>query len=153
QRSMLSASSALAHGYLDKEAAERCVTELIQKRDQGRQERAELANLAQTVRSEWQVQQEHIHSRELEASDLRHRRDALAQRLREDYQVNLAEMYQQSFGRESSANADVSVDEDHEGCHAFAVTGEGISQSPNPRESMPPMDATAANEEIDELRR
>ena len=43
QRTMLHASAALAHGYLDKEAAERRVAELARERDQLHRERQQLA--------------------------------------------------------------------------------------------------------------
>jgi chromosome segregation protein len=48
-----------------------------------------LATQAQAVRNEWRTQQEQAHARELEVNDVRHRRDTLADRLREDYQVDL----------------------------------------------------------------
>ncbi len=139
QRTMLQASAALAQAYLDKEAAERTVAGLVGQRDHNRQERARLANLAQAARSEWQVQSEHIHSRELEASDLRHRRAALADRLREDYQVDLADLYQQSsFSREPTASMDPTPSAD----------------GPLPgADGQLPLDPAAANEEIAELRR
>src|SRR5262249_14822373 len=55
-------------------------------------------------------QQEQVHGQELQASDLRHRRDTLVQRLREDYQIDLvaeAERSQQSGvrGQESGGEA------------------------------------------------
>jgi chromosome segregation protein len=39
-----------------------------------------------------------MHARELQAADLRHRRDALVQRLREDYQIDLVEESQKGEG-------------------------------------------------------
>src|SRR5262249_19061770 len=44
---------------------------------------------AQSSRDAWRVQQEQAHARELEVSDLRHRRESLVGRLREDYQIGL----------------------------------------------------------------
>src|SRR5262249_5419812 len=148
QRTMLQASAALAQGYLDKEAAERQVAELIGQRDQNRQERTRLANLAQTVRSEWQVQSEHIHSRELEASELRHRRDALAERLREDYQVDLAELYQrrQESGISQQDQAAVGSPQEQPGVSS------ADSQMATANCQLP-LDPAAADEEIAELRR
>jgi chromosome segregation protein len=145
QRAMLQASALLAQGYLDKEAAEHAVAELIRQRDHDRQERSRLADLAHSVRNEWQVQSEHIHSRELEANDLRHRRDTLADRIREDYQVDLAELHRQSFSRQSPPP---SLPEKER--------GEGASMDRAPGSdagSPPPLDAAAVNEEIAELRR
>ncbi len=137
---MLQASAALAQAYLDKEACARSVAELVQKRDDSRQERSQCAIQAQTVRNEWQVQREHIHTRELEASDLRHRRDSLAARLREDYHVDLAELYQQRApGREPAAS-----------------TLPAPAGTPLPEANTAPVatpDADAATAEIAELRR
>jgi chromosome segregation protein len=55
-----------------------------------RQERLRLASMAQAVRNEWRTRQEEAHAHELEVSDLRHRRDTLVDRLREDYQIDLS---------------------------------------------------------------
>jgi chromosome segregation protein len=96
QHTMLKASSALAHWYLDKEAAERQVGELLRERDLLRQERQMLADRAQAARNDWRVQQEQAHTQDLLATDLKHRRDTLLERLREDYQLDLAELYQNS---------------------------------------------------------
>jgi chromosome segregation protein len=96
QRTMLHASSTLAQWYLEKEAAERRLTELLRERDLQRQQRQTLADRSQTARQAWRAQQEQAHSRELEVNDLRHRRDTLVDRLREDYQLDLAELYQQA---------------------------------------------------------
>ncbi len=129
ERAMLQASAALARLYLDKEAAERRVAELSAERASHRQERIRLANLAQSVRAEWRAQQEQAHARELEVNDLRHRRDTLSDRLREDYQVELAELYRS------------------------ATSGEGQPQGVPPLGLGSLPDAAAANEEIAELRR
>ena len=50
------------------------------------------------ARERWRTHQEQAHARELEVNDLRHRRDTLVDRLREDYQVELAELYQVQRG-------------------------------------------------------
>jgi chromosome segregation protein len=96
QRTLLKASAVLARCYLDKEAAERQLGELAGLREQHRQERHALAGRAQEARSRWRAQQEQAHACELQVNDLRHRRDTLVDRLREDYQVDLAELYQRA---------------------------------------------------------
>jgi chromosome segregation protein len=88
QLTMLEASAALAHSYLAKESAERRLADLAGDRDRQRQERQALAERAQAVRTAWRAQQEQAHTRELEVNDLRHRRDTLVERLREDYQLD-----------------------------------------------------------------
>ncbi len=95
QRTMLHASSALAGWYLDKEAAERRLAELSGERDLRREERRLLLEQSQAARSAWRAQQEQAHARELQVNDLRHRRDTLVGRLREDYQVDISELYSQ----------------------------------------------------------
>jgi chromosome segregation protein len=94
QTTMLQASAALARWYLDKEAAERRAAELGRDRDLQRQERQMLAERAQAARAEWQTRQNDVHAHELTANDLRHKRNGLVERLREDYQLDLAELYQ-----------------------------------------------------------
>jgi chromosome segregation protein len=125
QRTMLRASSNLAQAYLDKEAAQRQVGELAAQREQKRQDRARLAQQAQTVRTEWRSQQELFHARELEANNLRHRRDTLVLRLREDYQIDLA---------------------------LLASSGRAAAPA-EPAEPALPLDPAAVNQEIEELRR
>ncbi|MBV9122653.1 MAG: hypothetical protein JO112_04790, partial [Planctomycetes bacterium] len=127
QRTLLQASSALAQWYLEKEAAERQVAELGRERDLFRQERHLLAERAQTARHDWRSRQEQAHGRELAVNDLRHRRDTLVARLREDYQVDLQELYRK---------------------RKEEVPAPGTEGS-----SCPPLNAAQANEEIEELRR
>src|SRR5262249_17848689 len=113
-----------------KEGLERQVATLIGQREQKRQDRGRLALQAQTVRNEWRAQQEQFHARELEATNLRHQRDTLVLRIREDYLVELAELYQSSKSQGPEALAKT---ED------FLASASGSIQ--------------AANEEITELRR
>jgi chromosome segregation protein len=93
QQTMLRASSTLAEAYLATEDAQRRVAELVRQREQKRQERVRLTQQAQTARAEWRTHQEAVHQRDLEATNLRHQRDTLVQRLQEDYQLDLAELY------------------------------------------------------------
>src|SRR5262249_34933497 len=89
QRIMLNCTATLAQGYLDKEGAERQLASLTADREERRQERQSLVERAQSIRADWRGQQEQAHARELEVNDLRHRRDSLTERLREDYQITL----------------------------------------------------------------
>jgi chromosome segregation protein len=138
QRTMLQASAALARWYLDKETAERRVAESGRERDVQRHERQLLSERALTSRNEWQAQQEQAHARELEANELRHRADSLVERLREDYQLDLAELYRQA-GQESGVRSQESE-----------VSADGAAAV---RRGLPALDVAAANEEIVELRR
>jgi chromosome segregation protein len=99
QRVMLRASSGLAHAYWQKESAERQVSEMYGQRDQERQQRQAKAEQAQLARSQWRERQEQAHARELESNEIRHRRDSIVDRIREDYQLELADLYQQASSR------------------------------------------------------
>ncbi len=92
QRTMLNASSALAHAYLAKEQSQRQVADMIEQRERRRLERTRLTQQAQTARLEWRTHQENVHQRDLEATNLRHQRDTLVQRLRDDYQIEIADL-------------------------------------------------------------
>jgi chromosome segregation protein len=124
QRTMLHASTALARWYVQKESAERQIVELTAAREVQRQQRHELSERTLAIRNEWQACQEQAHARELETNDLKYRRDTLADRLREDYQIELAELYQRAIDGAEPAGA-----------------------------VEPHVDPSAANEEIAELRR
>jgi chromosome segregation protein len=96
QHTMLRASSTLAHVYLAKEQSQHLVADIIEQREQKRHERVRLTQQAQNARTEWRSHQESVHQRDLEATNLRHQRDGLVQRLRDDYQIELAELFSRS---------------------------------------------------------
>ncbi len=152
QATMLRASAHLAQNYLDKEEAQRQVAELAAQREQKRHERARLAQQAQTVRNEWRTQQEHFHSRELEANNLRHQRNTLVGRIQEDYQLDLAELYKSIVSppaeQLSPEGAEPGAPSTPESADRFA--GIPVPSFVNGAEKLEP---TAANEEIAELRR
>jgi chromosome segregation protein len=100
QQTMLQAQSDLARWYLDKEAAGRQVAELGRQRDLQRRQRQALADRLQAAQTSWRAQQDQAHQRELEVNDLRHQRSGIAERLREDYQIDLAQLYEDSFSRD-----------------------------------------------------
>jgi chromosome segregation protein len=145
QQTLLRASAALALWHLEKEAAEQRGAELGRERESLRQERQVLAEKVQAARSEWLAQQEQAHTHELEANDLRHRRDSLVDRLREDYQLNLAELYQKKVNR--GVKAEPPAPGQGSETPADAVSAAETSELPSD------LDPAAANEEITELRR
>jgi chromosome segregation protein len=122
--SMLRASAALAVAHLDKESAERALAQAGLERDQVRADRQQLAEQAQAGQAAWRAQSELAHARELAVNDLCHRRDQLVARLREDYQVELPELYEESAG----------------------ANGGAVVESCN-------LDPAQVNEEVEELRR
>jgi chromosome segregation protein len=154
QQTMLAASATMARAYLDKETSERQAAELMLRREKARQDRTHAADQAQTVRNEWQIQREHIHTRELEAAELKHKQESFADRLREDYQVDLAELYQQAWqaGRWAKrtivpAPAELSAAPT---CEAPAADA---AEAQTPAHALPAVDPAQAEQEIEELRR
>ena len=87
----LNASATLAQAFLVKEQAQERLAGMHDDRERKRNERARLTHQAQAARAEWRTHQESVHQHELEASNLRHQRDTLVQRLREDYQIEIAD--------------------------------------------------------------
>jgi chromosome segregation protein len=152
QRVMLQASADLARCYLDKEAAERCLADFTRARDGRRQERQALAERMQAARSAWRTRQEQAHARELEVNDLGHRRTTLAERLREDYGLDLAAEYERQLGRQGDKETR-RQGEDGRGPAGDGPGGEdSVSLSPCLLVSLC-ISQEAANEEIAELRR
>jgi chromosome segregation protein len=152
QRTMLHASATQARCYLDKEGAERLLTTLAHDRDQTRQQKQESSGRGHAARETWQTQQEQAHARELEVNDVRHRRDTLVERLREDYQLDLAEVYQNSTQRTRRE------EDQNQIADANPTVGGGdddglLSISSSASSAVSPLDPNAANEEIAELRR
>ncbi|MHC4401851.1 MAG: chromosome segregation protein SMC [Planctomycetota bacterium] len=92
ERTVLRAESEIAELYLHKETFARQTVELIDQRDDLRQARSELTAEAQRIRASERRLDEKIHNKELEAGEIRHDRNSLAARLREDYGIELAEL-------------------------------------------------------------
>jgi chromosome segregation protein len=86
---LLQASSSLARGYTDKEAAERALAGLHEQRERERSRHQELDARAKVQRQSWQGRQEEMHAREMDATHLQNRLDNLTLRLHEDYQIGL----------------------------------------------------------------
>jgi chromosome segregation protein len=154
QYTMLQASAALARWYGEKENAEGRVARLAAEREGQRQRRQELNERTQALRNEWRGQQEQAHAHEIQVNNLHHQRNTLAQRLREDYQIELAELYEKSLNHRDTETPR-KLTESEEG---QAETG---SENLTPSSSslclgvsvVSPLDPTQANEEIAELRR
>jgi chromosome segregation protein len=109
QRVMLQASATLAYCYLDKEAGEVRLADLTRERDGCQRERQQFVERAQTARAAWHGRQEQAHTRELEVNNLSHRRDTLVDRLREDYQLDLAAEYEKTRSQGEDKPASLSL--------------------------------------------
>jgi chromosome segregation protein len=137
QQTLLEASSLLAICYVRKETAEHQLADLGRERARLHQERQQRNEQAQASRNTWRVQQEQAHARELSVNDLRHRRDTLCARLHEDYQLDLAALYEETHTHrvESVSDGEASV-----------ADASGSSENAS-EPSLPP------EQEIEELRR
>jgi chromosome segregation protein len=127
QLTMLQARARLAEVYLEAEGRLSRVNELTTGREALRMARHALGEEVQKVRQEWRQHSEQAHARQLTVNDLEHRRQSLAERMREDYQVNLEQM------------------------HAECIAGSAAS-SGEPFQEITGLELTAVNEEITELR-
>ena len=96
QLTVLRTSAELATLHLEKEDLERAIVETSLRRDLDRERRRVLVEQLQSVRAASQEQLTQLHQRELAVHDLENSRNSLADRLREDYQLDLSELYTQS---------------------------------------------------------
>ena len=87
--------SRIAEGYLHKERHLETVVKLIQQREANRARRQVLATQAHQLRGEARQFDERVHALELAAGGIRHERGTLADRLREDYGIELSELEHQ----------------------------------------------------------
>ncbi len=94
QLAALRAGAAAATAYADKEARERQAAELAAQREALRAARERRQHKLKESRDAWAGRRDQAHARELAARDLSNRRDALAQRIRDEYGVELAALAQ-----------------------------------------------------------
>jgi chromosome segregation protein len=104
---ILQAESEIAELYLHKETFVAQTTRLIQHRDELGRERTQWTGEAQQVRAEIHKLEEAIHAKELSAGEIRHERITLADRLRDDYQIELAELEHEPSDEEQRQREEV----------------------------------------------
>ena len=90
ERSILQAESIVAELYLLKETEARQSVALVDEREAARTEKVALSQEAQRVRNRVRKLEAKLHVKELAANEARHERTALADRLRDDYSIELA---------------------------------------------------------------
>lgn len=91
QRDILAATSELAQLYLRKEQATAEIGKRALEREQLAAEKAKIQTALQALRRRSQKLDESKHKQELVAADLQHERRNLAERIQEDYGIDLAE--------------------------------------------------------------
>ncbi len=90
EQAILRATSRVAELYLQHEATERELAELVARQDQMQQRRSSLTNQLANVRQQSQGFEQSRHALELEAGQVRLQRDGVAERMRDDYGIELA---------------------------------------------------------------
>ena len=108
QWSILRAETEIADLYLRKEAFAAQTVDLINQREAFLQQQASaLTAEIQKVHARIRKVEEKIHAVELAASEVRHERDGLADRMREDYGIELAELEHEPSGEEQHRREEV----------------------------------------------
>lgn len=107
QESVLRAESEIAELYLIKESFAARSVELLGQRESFRSQRAVLTSDAQRLRNRVRKVEEKLHTKELEVTQIRHERTALADRLREDYHIELAELEHNPSDQEQHERTEV----------------------------------------------
>ena len=92
RRNILNAESEVAVLYLRKEAYSAQTVQSINRREAIIQERSELTAEVHEIRARIHKLEEKIHSQQLAAGEVRHQRNSLSDRLREDYGIELSEL-------------------------------------------------------------
>jgi len=92
EQAILQAEADVAALFLEKESMAAEIVSATQRREELRATRQELTAEAQRLRSSARKVEAEMHQQELAAGQLRHERGALADRLREDYGIELAEI-------------------------------------------------------------
>jgi len=92
QRRILACESEIAGWYLRKESLAQQGADLSARQQAIQQQRAAIGTQIQAARSELHQLEQAIHAEQLAAQELRVERQALADRLREDYQIDIASL-------------------------------------------------------------
>ncbi len=100
EREILAAESEVAELYLRKEQVAAEAVRHVSQRDIWRETKTQLGADAQRARARIRKLESRLHARQLTASEVRHERTALADRLREDYGIELAELEQEPSAEE-----------------------------------------------------
>ena len=100
QWNILQTETEIADLYLKKESFAARTVELINGRELLVQQRTSLNSEAQKINGRIRKFEEKMHALDLSASEVRHERETLAARMREDYGIELAELEHEASGEE-----------------------------------------------------
>jgi chromosome segregation protein len=121
QLARLHAAADLASLHLLKERSEFEIADATEHRERDRERRRVLVEQLQTVRAASQEQLNQLHQCELSVHDLQNGRQSLVERIREEYQVDLAEV--------SSSEATVSSSESAVSSSEFLVSSSATAEA------------------------
>ncbi|MBI3839309.1 MAG: chromosome segregation protein SMC [Planctomycetia bacterium] len=107
ERDILQAESELAELYLRKESFAADAVRDIQQRDVWREQKAQLAQDVGRFRGRIRKLEARLHTKELAAGEVRHERTTLADRLREYYGIELAELEHEPSAEELQERSEV----------------------------------------------
>ncbi len=107
RRSILQAEGEIADLYVHKETFATHTIELVNRREAFHQQRAVLAAELQKVHAQIRKCEERVHAIELSANEVRHERTTLADRMREDYGIELAQLEHEPSGEEQRQREEV----------------------------------------------
>ncbi len=107
---ILHAESEVAELYLRKEAFHSETVSELNQREECRSRRAVLTNQIQKARTAIRQLDEQLHERDLAASEVRHKRSNMADRLREDYGIELGELEHEPTSEEQHEREQVQTE-------------------------------------------
>jgi chromosome segregation protein len=107
RQAILRAEAEVAELYLRKESFASETIQKVNRRETLHSERASLGSEVQRIRAKLRKLQDELHAQDLAASEVRHQREDLAARLREDYGIELAQLEQSADGEDQRQRAEV----------------------------------------------
>jgi chromosome segregation protein len=155
QRAILRSASEVAVLYLDKEAIGREVRGRVDAREGRRAAKNEFSARTQKLRARVRIVDDKRHELDLSAGEIRHERSVLADRLREDYELELAELATrpQTFKIAGPEEGDEFVKDEPTAELGDSEELSGSDEQLTESTADAPFDRTAAENEIAELRR
>ena len=100
---MLRATAGMADAFAEKEARERQIAVFAAQATSARATRETVREELHALRSAWQGKQEEAHTRELAVHDLTAKRDGIAERIREDYGIELDSLAEKTEDSEETS--------------------------------------------------
>ena len=110
EHTILNTSAEIAGLYITKEDVTQQSANSLARREQIGQFRADIASQAHRLRQKMRRLQDQAHQRELSAGKVRHERSTMADRLREDYGIEIAQLADQPEQQDDRSRSEVEVE-------------------------------------------